>query len=341
MADVDPTAAAAAAPAQPAAVTAPVESDFAAFEREETAADLARAAGTAPPPKPAAVAAPAGEDAPAVDAKGQPVNGPDGKQLSRRQQAANEKMREAIDRGIATEKARADAAERRATEAEAKLRPAEPAKPAETAAAAEDREPVLDDFMDQPDPYLALQKAAVKWEIAQIRKTEAAEREQAQRAQRANDGVRQVFEGYQAREAEFIKTTPDFLTKTEAVRHQLNMSSPLSVALIESEVSPALILHFADHPEDFERIGRLGSTNLPAALRELGKLEAKYEPSAAQPAPAAPAASHVTKAPPPGTFLGSQPAPAADASRAAVARGDFSAFDAEEIAKDLARVGRR
>lgn len=286
-------------------------------------------------------AAPAGEDAPAIDAKGQPVPGPDGKPLSKRQQAANDKIREAVEKGIATERARAEAAERRLAEFEAKGKTGEPAKPAEKpAAAAEDKEPTLDDFLDQPDPYLALSRALVKYDLAQAKKADAAEREQATRADQAQQGIQKLFTTYQERETAFKATVPDFDAKTEAVRHQLDVRSPLVGALLDSPVAPQLILHLADNPADFERIGRLGTVNLPAALRELGKLEAKYE-AAAAPAPAdTPAPKVVTSAPKPATTLGSRAADPADEVQGAVARKDFRAYEAEANRREMASTRR-
>lgn len=339
----EPVPAAAAAPAQSAVVPAPAEQaapDFRAFEQEQDAADLARASGTGKPPTPKLADAPAGEDAPAVDATGKPVTDAQGKPLSKRQQDANNRIRDAVDRGIATERARAEAAERRAAEAEARLKPAEQPKPAEQVAKpAEDREPTIDDFLNEPDPHTAWMRALNRWDREQERKADDAKRETSDRTARAQQGVEQLVTTHAERETAFKATIPDYDARTLAIRQALDVRMPITQALLRSPKSAELLLHLAEHHDDYQRIGALAVTDHEAALRELWTLEATF--AAAPAAPAVPAAPRSTKAPPPGTFLGSQPAPAADAGKAAVARGDFSAFAAEEDAKDLARAGRR
>lgn len=345
-----------AAPAEPSAPAKSERPDFSAFDRAETQKDLARVSGKPAPapaasPEPPAAAPPAveNEDAPALDAQGQPVKDAAGRQLSRREQKQEQRTREAVDRATAAlQKEIADLKARiQPPAADPAARTEAPPADAKPAAAAVDKEPTLEDFINEPDPYLAFNRALARWEVRQELKQEreaAAQKEQAT----AHDRRRiEKFTTYQQREDALKASVPDFDAKTLEIRKNLNFDSPLALAVIESEFAPQLILHLAEHPDEFNRIGQLGMSNLPAALREIGRLEARFVPaaSAATATTGSPAAAAeepkapklISSAPPIGTTLGTQPAPAADATRAAVASKDFRAFDEAETAKDLAR----
>lgn len=106
-------------------------------------------------------------------------------------------------------------------------------------------------------------------------------------------------------------------------------------ALLKSDVAPQLMRHFTDHPEDLANLYKLKEPD--DLFRAFGKLEERIQRGASK--PAAPR-TVVTAAPDPGTILGTRPAAPADPEKAALARGDFRAFEAERIKRDLAAVRR-
>lgn len=281
---------------------------------------------------PSATPPPENDDAPAIDTQGQPLKDATGQPISKRQQ----KLNAAIQRGIESATA-ADKAELKRLQDEiarlsgAQPKPAAPApdpnapKPPKQWTGLEP-EPKEDDYdpanyPNAADPY----KAAIAAFMRDYRQwSEAASGAQATVHRQA----RTIFETYQGREAAFKATVPDFDAKTATVRGQLNFASPLSLAVIQSEVAPQLILHLAEHPEDFERLGQLGLRDMPKALLALGKLEAHYEATrstqAAAPVEPVPPKTD-SAAPPPNPTLGSRPADSqADPATAAFVRGDFS-----------------
>lgn len=345
--------------ATPAAETAP---DYRTYAEQADAADLGkaerpRAAAVTEPAKadpPAAVTPATDDDAPAVDAKGQPVRGSDGKFVSKRQQAINDKIRDGVERGIAQERAERERLERELAD----LRRGAPTAKPEQAAAAQPAvtlpaKPKMADFEAQIgttyDSYAAAveayQDARETWrdevaaQTAEHERTKAAE---TAAERRAND----IIVGHLEREQAILATVPNYFEKTQPLRVALDAGlkagAPLALPLLESPISERLLLHFADHLDELSAIGTLGETNLPAALRALGKLEAALESSAAPPAaPAAPPKRTVSAAPAPPQTLGTRPAEPADRRTAALSRKDFTAYAAEADREDLARFGRR
>lgn len=296
--------------------------------------------------KPAETAKPeaAGDDAPAVDARGQQVRDQDGKFVSKKQHAANERIREAVERGISEERARREAAERRLAELEArapKPAAAEPVKPA----AAEDKPPVWEDFQKEADPFDAYQRAVARYEARQEFKRLQGEHEAKSAEQKAIDERTAVERAHYDRERAIQADVPDYLTRVKVIRDGLDPDAPLTRVLLESPVSAKLLLHFADNPAEFTRIGRLGLTNPLGAARELGKIEtALSRPASAAadpPAPVVPIKKTVTSAPEPPTALGTRSAEPADPKGAAVSRKDFRTYAAEADREDLAAAGRR
>lgn len=281
------------------------------------------------------VAAKVDDDAPAMDAKGQPIT-ENGKPLSKRQQKIND-----YERRIAEQDQRIKALEARQTAPpKVEEKPAaEAAKPAsdetEPAWKRENRAPVIEDYLDQPDPYLAVQDARWDWkEHVKEMKAQTSERIQSAAAE-----VRQSFTSYVERETAFKADHPDFDAKTLHIRQQLVMTAPLSRAVVTSDVAPALILHFAEHPEDFQRIGALGMSDMAGALRAIGRLEATYTTGEA-PAAAEAQPKHVTSAPKPVTQLGTRSADAVDPVEGAIRRKDAGAYIRERNARDLAAAGK-
>lgn len=289
---------------------------------------------TAPGAKPAD-----NDDAPAVDAKGAPIT-EGGKPISKREQRQRDTIQRAVNDGIRVEREAREKLEREIADLRRGAQPPPAAQPA-AAKPDPDKEPTLDDFSDEPDPYIAYGRAYARWEVRQeFAQRDKAAQTRSQSDQQHEQVMTRVVAHTQRQEA--IKTTvPDYDERTQAVREQLDLRSPLALAVVESDVSEHLVLHFADHPEDFQRIGALGMSNLPAALREIGKIEAAYSGTSSAPGAAKPSPKLVSSAPPPPPALGTRSADPTDASKAAVARSDYTAFAAAEDAKDLARMARR
>jgi len=92
-----------------------------------------------------------------------------------------------------------------------------------------------------------------------------------------------------ARVNEFKKTHPDFDAVTQEAIEQgthEKLTPPMNVHILHSEMGPQLMLHFARHPEDAERIAALP---LGPAMVAMGRLEAKLESTGTPAAPTAPA----------------------------------------------------
>jgi hypothetical protein len=301
--------------------------------------------------KPAAAAKPvvSDEDAPAVDAKGEQIRGADGKFVSKRQQAINERIRESVERGTAAERERADRLERELADLK---RGAQPAKPAEAPPPADagPAEPDFEkDFESQVgtkyDSYgkavQAFNRAYHQW--TKDTEAHAAKATQAKEAETATARAAETrIQTFLERETAFAAAHPEYDAATRDLRAQLNPDMPLTQALLESEHAPALIHHFAQHPDDLTRIGVLGQTNLPAALRAIGKLEATFDTAGASPAttPALPTRKTVSDAPAPPTTLGTRSAEPADQKEAAIKRKDVAAYFREADREALAVVRR-
>jgi hypothetical protein len=87
--------------------------------------------------------------------------------------------------------------------------------------------------------------------------------------------------------------------------------------ILKSDVPGPLMVHFSEHPEDFDRLTRMGPAGI---VREIGKLEAKLDSGSPQPVATA------TPPPPPPPTLGRKPGAPVDDLKAATDRGDFRAF---------------
>lgn len=69
---------------------------------------------------------------------------------------------------------------------------------------------------------------------------------------------------------------PDLNDRLEAIA-EVVMPDGMADAIAESEFGPDVLNHFADNPKDFERIAALSPS---AAIREIGRLEARLEGAA-------------------------------------------------------------
>lgn len=132
-------------------------------------------------------------------------------------------------------------------------------------------------------------RALVKYEATQAGKQNAQTAAQQRQQSEANAMIRAHVE----RQDTFKKATPDY---EEVVGSSDLEVPPVGMQfLIESDVGPQLAYHLAKHPDEVTRLQKLSPSRV---LAELGKLETRFEKSAA-PAMAAAAPSPVSRAPAP------------------------------------------
>lgn len=231
------------------------------------------------------------------------------------------RMFQAIERERAAT-ARAEAAERRAAELEAKLKTPEsaPPAPASDTAPGPAGKPKLADFLDQPDPYEAHAEAMAEWKADQ--KLQQFRQELESRAQA--DAIRQrrgkLFE-------QTVAKYPDFAERLQDP-DVYNLPIPEFVwnAIEKSSASTEILHHFSERPDEARRIAALDPV---AALLELGKFSAGASAAVPSPAP------HPS-APPPPLTLGSRPSQPEDSVTSAVAAGDFLRYKHAANRRELA-----
>lgn len=115
-------------------------------------------------------------------------------------------------------------------------------------------------------------------------------RDEAEKDRRATQ-VRTVAEAWDERQQSFAKDTPDYF---EVLDKDWACSAPMADAIRTSETGAAVAYHLAKNPDEARRIAAL----IPlAAVREIGRLEARLDKSAGPPPKTA------SDAPPPPTPL--------------------------------------
>lgn len=264
------------------------------------------------------------EAAPAVEAKAEPVVE---KTVSKRQQHINE-----LERKAKANEIRANELEAKIAALEAKTAPPkEEPKPA-AIVDPKDPEPQEADFED----YRSFVKALSRWEIRQDkREADAAATVKAEQDRKtaAETEFSTKISTWVGRRDAFLAKHPEAVDRLAAFLDPVRPNTPLGDALMDSEVGPELADYLSKHPTEVERIARLAPIS---ALRALGKLEAQFSSTTHASASVQPAAKTVTTAPAPPTTLAARSADPSDPVAAAVARGDYSAFEAEENRKALA-----
>lgn len=118
--------------------------------------------------------------------------------------------------------------------------------PRETASTSEftDKEPEIEDFANDPDPYKAWTKAQIKWES----KRDRFEATQQQRTAESEQQYRQENEQAQQRVEAFAQTKPDFDQVTAKIATK-NIG-PLMVKVVTvSDKGPEFVYHLAQHPD--------------------------------------------------------------------------------------------
>ena len=145
-----------------------------------------------------------------------------------------------------------------------------------------EREPQPSDFDDAFEYAKALAKYEAKNIIAQEKAQEA--------AAKAAERQQQVISTWAERVAKAKEEMPDYdemVGTSEVAIHDV-----LRDAIIESDVGPKILYHLAEN-EDYAK--KVAGMPLPQALKELGKLEARYSDSPEE----KPVAVRKSKAPPP------------------------------------------
>lgn len=115
-----------------------------------------------------------------------------------------------------------------------------------------------------------------------------ATQQQLQEAQ-AKQAAEQAHKNWSVKEAEFIKSKPDYVEKVRDVRF-LPISREIQMELKSSELGPQVAYYLVENPDKAAAILALP---LAAQLREVGRIEAKLELAKAPVKPA------VSQAPPP------------------------------------------
>lgn len=142
-------------------------------------------------------------------------------------------------------------------------------------AAVEDKPPQRDQY----ESYEAFLDAKAEYTGRRAAHEYRTKMEAEQKARAAQEAQAERVKTFQAKVNEKY---PDLAERAESIAH-VEMPSGMGDAIAESEFGPDILNHFADNPKDFERIAALSSS---AAIREIGRLEARLE-GAAKPAPVA------------------------------------------------------
>lgn len=226
---------------------------------------------------------------------------------------------------------------------------AKPAVPSPARAKeSDDPEPQLSDFESDPakypDPYTALIRAQARWEARQELKAERTQREQAEAAVKAAEAQKTRAEGFRASIAKAVESDPGFL---DAVSDEVKALKPfdalapgeamtglnaIAEELLVSPVAPLLMRHFSERPADLHRIAALSPREL---LREMAKLETRFESGSA---PAKTAPKVVTNAPTPPTLVVGRGTDSVSDVDAAVKADDVRAYRDAKMRERVARI---
>lgn len=130
-----------------------------------------------------------------------------------------------------------------------------------------DEKPKVEQYKDAFDYAEAL----AKWSAEKALK----ERDAADAAKAAARAQEETVKAWKARQDAFAATTPDY--SDVLAESGVNVSDQVRDAILESDVGPQLLYHLASNPEIADEIS--GKT-VAAALRHIGRLEAKLEKAA-------------------------------------------------------------
>lgn len=144
---------------------------------------------------------------------------------------------------------------------------AEPAKPA-----ANDEPPTREKY----ESYEAFLDAKAEYTGRKAAQEYRAKAEAEAKAETARKAAEDRVKSFQTKVSEKY---PDLHERIEAIG-EVQMPAGMADAIAESDLGPDVLNHFANDPKDFERIAALSPS---AAIREIGRLEARLE-GAAKPA---------------------------------------------------------
>ena len=175
---------------------------------------------------------------------------------------------------------------------------------------------------EQFEVYDDYVRAVGRWEARQEFNRLDAEREQKVKERETKTREEQVETTFKDKVAEFKAKTPDF--DDVMGNPSLRISKTMYEAMRESDAGAQIAYHLGKNPAEAARISALSPI---AAIREIGKLEAKFDKPPAQ------AVNNVTKAPPPpSTVDGTSGGAGKDPSKMTDAEW-YSAWKAEQVAK--------
>lgn len=331
------------AESSPATTDSPVLPDLASLSAE--ALKTWRATGEVPTPTPAD-SAPAAPDDPgssteetAAASEAAPPETP--ASTKRPRGNADTRVQELLHERWERDQKIADL-ERRLTARETVTAP-EPAAPTfETVIAKPDlSRPALTDtefFTLFPErPYGDYSRYVARYEIA----VGLAEREQATAHQAWQGTVKAKADTFLSRRQAAMEADPTFAERVlptvgQAVPVEMlpagSTYGPHNVAaqeIFESAVAPQLMLHFSEHPDEWQALLSLSPA---AVVKAVAKVEARLDPASPKP-------KTVTSAPPPPTTLGGKGKPPVDEVLEASARGDWRAYRDAMNRKELIAKG--
>lgn len=142
----------------------------------------------------------------------------------------------------------------RETEAElTRLKSAPKPEPGKSAAPAEDREPQLEDFESEADPYTAYLRALTRYDLKQQQKGDATKTVEATKAELEEQINHEQAAQWTERLTSFAAQTPDFHTVIKPVA-DIELTPLLRAAIISDDNGPAVAYYLAQHPETFDEL---------------------------------------------------------------------------------------
>ncbi len=131
------------------------------------------------------------------------------------------------------------------------------------------------DISDYPD-YDKYNEAVIDYKFAvreEQRKQEEQVRKQQEEQERQKNRQLEIDRSFYAKVSKVVEKLPDY----NEVMQSANIDMPNSVleAIKESELGPEIAYHLGKNPGEAERISQLSKSSPLAAVREIGKIEAK------------------------------------------------------------------
>jgi hypothetical protein len=111
------------------------------------------------------------------------------------------------------------------------------------------KEPTLEQFADQPDPYLAFTRAMAKYD----RQKDAFDAKKAEADTSVKANVKAEIDAFQARERNFAEKTADYDAVTKPIRDG-NLPELLVAAIVKSDKGPSFVYHLAQHQDVLDEL---------------------------------------------------------------------------------------